>query len=121
MNSLSFSASATISSVEGICSGCFAFAWRISLASCRSSSLISYGVLLDNVVSSYLVCVYLSDYSIKDNDPVNFCSRLNLLRNPWYGIVCLCSSNSTVRRNLSPSKLKIVCGTCVLKTYNLFG
>ena len=51
MNSLSFSASATISSVVGMCSDVLAFACKISLASCRSSSLISYGVLLDNLVS----------------------------------------------------------------------
>ena len=51
MNSLSFSASATISSVVGMCSDVLAFACKISLASCKSSSLISYGVLLDNLFS----------------------------------------------------------------------
>lgn len=47
MKELSFSASAMMSSVEGMFSGLLDLACKISLASCISSSLISYGVLLD--------------------------------------------------------------------------
>ena len=64
MKLLSFSASSRTCSVVGMSSGLPALACRISLASWMSSNLISYGVLLDIMVSKSVCWYYLSDFGI---------------------------------------------------------
>ena len=72
MNEFNFSASSTISSVEGMCSGFEARACRINLASCSNSNRISYGVLLDNVISyNNLSMIHLLSYLSNINNYLN--------------------------------------------------